>query len=401
MSRVPTTAFPLSFADIAAGLPGLLFPGDAIPAFEKVFARMIGVKHAFVASSGTAAFYLVLKAFHDLTGKHEVVLPAYTVPTLTLAMDGAGLKTRLCDISRSTFNLDPERLPEVITNDTLCVVPVHMFGYPCAIEPIRRIVAQRDIFIFEDACQAPGARLNGRQVGSLGHAACFSLCKGKNFSTFNGGIATTDSDDIAERIRIERESLPASGCSFQIQVTMKLAALSLAMRPFFYGLLYPMIAPFKSTEVHTGFDPRRYTGLQARIGRRLLTRLEEVNHIRTENGKALVERLRAHSELLLPQVIESAEPVCNHLPVVFKNQEVLEEITSALWQKGIDTARMYERPIHRIYDLGYSEKPDPFPEATYVAERMITLPTHPYLSVAARNRILDVFADVLGRSQRV
>lgn len=393
LRRMPTTAFPLSLFDIAASSRVLWSKERFIREFESEFARFIGVKHASLADSGTAAFYLVIKAFHQLTGKNEVILPAYTVPTLTLAMERAGLKTKLCEISKETFNLDYDQLEQVINKDTLCIVPVHMFGYPCAMAPIQEIAKAENVFLFEDACQAPGARLSTKMVGSLGDAACFSLCKGKNFSTFNGGVATTNSDEIAERIRSLRDTLPLYGALFSISTACKLTALSLAMKPFFYKMLYPLIAPFKSTEVHTEFDPKHFTEFQAALGKRLLGKLEKTNHIRKKNGLKLIDSLKSYDSLIIPQIIEGAEPVFNHLPVVLKRSELVQPVRAALWRKGIDTARMYERPIHRIYDLGYDGEQDPFPNATYVAERLVTLPTHPYLKDRDLENIIEVFSE--------
>ena len=107
LRRMPTTAFPLSLFDIAASSRVLWSKERFIREFESEFARFIGVKHASLADSGTAAFYLVIKAFHQLTGKNEVILPAYTVPTLTLAMERAGLKTKLCEISKEISAICP------------------------------------------------------------------------------------------------------------------------------------------------------------------------------------------------------------------------------------------------------------------------------------------------------
>ena len=118
-----------------------------------------------------------------------------------------------------------------------------------------------------------------------------------------------------------------------------------------------------------------------------------LNRIRGKNGARLIDALESFDSLMTPQIIDGAEPVFNHLPVVFKNRESIEPIRVALWRKGIDTARMYERPIHRIYDLGYDGEQDPFPNATYVAERLVTLPTHPYLKDRDLENIIEVFSE--------
>jgi dTDP-4-amino-4,6-dideoxygalactose transaminase len=268
-----------------------------------------------------------------------------------------------------------------------------MFGYPCAIEPIEKLTDGRDIFVLEDACQAPGAKLGGKMAGSMGDAGFFSLCKGKNFSTFNGGLVTTNSDALAERLRIERDVLPDHGALFKGATLFKLIALSVAMHPLFYRALYPLIAPFKSTTLHNHFEPMRYTEFQSVIGEKLLEKLVSINECRKHNGTQLRNSLQPFKSLTFPMVIDGAEPVHNHLPLVFKDERVMDSVQATLWKRGVDTARMYERPIHHIYNLGYSIDPDPFPAATYVARRLMVLPTHPFLRGKDLRNITKVFQE--------
>ena len=115
------------------------------------------------------------------------------------------------------------------------------------------------------------------------------------------------------------------------------------------------------------------------------------NQKRYEVGIALYDALKNDERILLPKIIEGATPVFNHLPVVFKEHTFREKVQQRLWERGIDTARMYQRPIHHIYDLGYSQTPDPFPNATYIAERLVTLPTHPFVDDRTLDKIIDAF----------
>lgn len=381
MAKQPSTALPLSLCHVAHGIKGFA-PSRAIETFERSFAALNGSRHAIAVGNGTTALYVALLAMKEVRpGRDEVVLPAYTVPTLTLAFNAAGLKTVLCDVDRFTFNMQPDSMATMVSEKTLAVIPVHMFGFPCTLERALAIGRERGAFVLEDACQAPGARLCGKRVGSIGDAGIYSLCKGKNISTFHGGIVTTDDDDLAERMRAVVRSLPPRSFAYRVGTPALLAAFSFAMRPWFYGMFYPFIARFKSTEVHEKFYPSVYNGFMAGVGSALISHLDQWNGIRAEKGRAIMAGLANDDGLILPRIIDGAEPAYNHVPVVFHDEKRLERAQTRLFERGIDTGRMYERPINHIYDwLDYKRDPEPFPDAAYIAPRLLTLPSHPYLS---------------------
>jgi len=361
MRKQPTTALPLTLRHVVRGLPGVFDP-KAAESFER-------------------AFYLILAACARLLpGRDEVILPDYSVPTVIHAVRLAGLKPVYCDIRRGTLNMDPESMEKVAGDRTLAVVPFHMFGFPCAMDRALDLGRATGAFVIEDACQAIGASLSGRRLGSIGDAGFFSLCKGKIISTFRGGVVTTNDPRIAEAVREISKSLPPVERWFRLAQPLVMAALSLSMRPWFYGALYPLVARFKSTTLHESFHPSGFTRYGAAEAAVLLGEIDRWIDDRRRNGGALAEGLAGDDGLIVPEVIPGAKPSYNHLPIVFTDRERMIETERRLWERGIDTARMYERPVHHIYsELGYPLEPDPFPEATFVAPRLLTLPSHPYL----------------------
>lgn len=377
----PTTAFPLTLGQTVRGLAETAVPG-ARERFERAFAEFAGAPHAIAAGSGTTAFYLLLAAAARLRpGRDEVILPAYSVPTVIHAVRLAGLRPVYCDVNPETLNMDPESMAAAVTGQTLALAPFHMFGFPMALDRALEIGREREVFVFEDACQALGATLNGRPAGSIGDAGFFSLCKGKIISTFRGGVVVTGDDRLAAAVREIDRGLPAAGAGFRLLQPKLMAALSLAMRPGIYGPFYPLIERFKSTTVHESFHPARFTGYGSGLGRVLLREAGRWIGERRRYGEAIMRGLSGDDGLILPRIIPGAEPSYNHVPVVFRDTRRLEEARRCLWKRGIDTARMYERPVHRIYpDLGYPEHPDPFPGATWIAPRLLTLPSHSYLT---------------------
>ncbi len=394
LKKIPTTAVPLSIFEIVKGLKSFLGQKSYIEEFEREFARYIGSNHAFTFNKCTTSIYIFLKALKKLSNKQEVVIPAYTVPTLVLPIRKAGLTPVLCESSLDTFTMDLDRLPEVLNDNTLCVLPIYHFGFPHKIDSLLKIARENEFFVLEDTAQAPGAMLDGKKVGSLGDAGCFSLCRGKNFSTFNGGMLVTNSDKLAAIIKEESDLLPEQNSSFKIKIPFILTAFSLVTRPVIYGPFYKMIAPFKHTTVHESFTPKQYSDFQAIIGLGLLNRLDEFNEIRLKKGMTLYNALKDNEHILLPEITENSTPVFNHMPVVFKEIETMEKVQAELWDRGIDTGRMYLKPVHHLYDLGYDMQEELFPNALYIAERLLTLPSHPYLDDNSIEKIINVFKSI-------
>lgn len=389
--KIPTTAIPIYLPEVLRAVRGFS-DKEVIPRFEKNLAEWLGVEDVVTVNKGTTGLYLILKALQKLhPERNEVVYPAYTVPTLKLAFDKLGLVTRVCDISKETFNMNPESLAGAVNDKTLAVIPVHMFGFPMELERVFEI-AGKDITVIEDPCQAPGAKLHGKLVGSIAPASIFSLCKGKNISTFQGGFAVLNDVKLAAIVREERDKLPESATGFKSFLMM--IAFALAMRPGVYGPLYPLIKRFKSEELHPHFDALKYTGFQAALGELLLEKLEMVNAQRRSYGIFMYEGLADCEHIILPKIIEGAEPVFNHLPVVFLNSKDRESVQKKLWNKGIDTARMYMLPNHHIYDLGYPR--EAFPDSQLVAEGLVTMPSHPNMT----QRDIELIIEIVGNPQK-
>ncbi len=391
IKKIPTTAVPISLFEIAKGFRTLLSQRPFIEEFEKDFAKYMGSQHAFAFNCCTTSIYVFLKALKRVSNKLEVVIPAYTVPTLVLPIWKAGLKPRLCESSLDTFNMDSDYLPDVVNDNTLCVLPIYHFGFPYKIDTPLRLASEKKFFILEDAAQAPGSTLNRKKVGTLGDAGCFSLCRGKNFSTVSGGMLITDSTELADIIREEQNLLPRQNLAFKLTIPLILTLYSLVTKPLNYGLFYRLIAPLKHTTIHESFDTKQYSDFQAIVGLDLLKKLDEFNEIRRKKGMTLYNALKGNEQILLPKITKNSTPVFNHLPVVFKEVKSMEWVQRELWKGGIDTGRMYLKPVHHLYDLGYDREKELFPNALSIAERLITVPTHPYLDGKSIETIIDVF----------
>lgn len=187
--------------------------GPNVEALEAEIAEYLGVPHAIGCASGTDALLLPMKAIDPcVTGegvtddRREVIVPAFTFFATAGAVWNAGFKPVFCDVDPVTFNVTPDTLDEVWTEQTRAVVPVHLFGQMAPMAEINEMAAERDAIVFEDAAQAIGARqeIDGEPVmaGAAGEVGAISFFPSKNLGGFgDGGMVTTHDDEIAERVR--------------------------------------------------------------------------------------------------------------------------------------------------------------------------------------------------------
>jgi dTDP-4-amino-4,6-dideoxygalactose transaminase len=381
IKKIPIAATPIGLRDLLSGRG--YGPGD----FQKALKETLGVKYCFLLNSGLAAFYLILKALSRADNRKGVLLPAYTALDLVLPIKKLGLKVELCDISLDTFNLDPDLLAKAISKDTLCVLGVHLFGIPCEINRLLGLAREKNIFLVEDAAQAQGTFINAKAAGLFGDLGFFSLNRGKNLPTYSGGCIITESQDLGNIISGEIDRLSMANDFQGLSSFVKLAALSLVTRPFFYGLLYPFISPFKRKEVSGDFCIGRYSDFQAGVGIALLRRLAEFSSQRYQNGMFLINALKDAEGVIIPRIPENTQPAFNRFPVVFEDLQKREKVERELAGLGIESSRMYLRPLHHIFELGY--KKEDFPKASYLAGHLLTLPAHPLVGQENLARIAN------------
>jgi dTDP-4-amino-4,6-dideoxygalactose transaminase len=367
---------PIQATDIFSGVAGAFHPASK-QNFAQSLKDLTGMKHAFLLNSGIASFYLILQVLKKLSGKKEVILPCYTAPSLVVAVLKAGLKPVLCDIALSDFNAECRDLRHKITQDTLAVVVVHMFGIPFEGVHDPEGKSFSDVFIIEDCAQAFGSTLHGRPVGSFGDVSFFSFNRGKNLPTYEGGAILTNSKELSFGLETELLKFAPPGLPSRITLGLKLMALSIAFRPFCYGLFYPLISKFKDNSVPQGFDIAGWTSFQAATGASLLKKCEANFQRRFENGWALIEALQGHKGLITPKIAQDSWPVFNRMPLVFEDKARLDACEKKILAAGIEVSRLYLKPLHHIFDLGY--KKDDFPNAVFLAEGLLTLPVHPFV----------------------
>src|SRR5947207_12982082 len=152
--------------------------GREVRLFEEEFAAFSEARYAVGVDSGTSALELALRAY-DIGPGDEVITAANSFIASALAISHAGARPILVDVDPSTYTVDVSAIEKAITPRTKAVIPVHLYGHPAHMNPIRELADKHGLVIIEDACQAHGTRYKGRRTGSLGHAAAFSFYPGK------------------------------------------------------------------------------------------------------------------------------------------------------------------------------------------------------------------------------
>lgn len=391
--RVPSAGTPVGLSDLMAATAGLWSP--RVERFRQALRTRLRAHHLNLVNSGTTAFFIILRALSRRSSRCEVVLPAYTAPSLTLPIRKAGLIPRVCEVDLDTFNLDLDRLDKTLGSNTLCVVPVHLFGLPCDIDGVRRVAAARQVAVVEDAASSFGTTVGGRETGTLGDVGFLSFNRGKNLSTLMGGAIITADGDLAEAIDEECRALPPVGRLTQGRLLMKLWALASVVRPGGYTVLHRLASRFKYTSLHTEFASFQLADVLAGAGVALLRRADAICERRHANGLRLAAALDGLPGIRLPTPLAHAYPVFNQFPVLADDPTTRARLVDAILRRtGVEVTTLYPDPLHRIYDLGYDG--DPFPNATLMAQRLLLIPTHPLIGERDLERVVETMKSVVG-----
>ncbi len=321
---------------------GMLAQGRRVQAFEEAFAALCGVRHAVATSSGTTALHIALLA-HGIGPGDEVITASFTFIASANAGLFTGARPVLVDIDPATFNIDPAQVEAAVTERTRAILPVHLFGLPCDMDPLREIAAQHGLALIEDACQAHGATYKGQPVGSFG-TGCFSFYPTKNITTAEGGAVTTNDDSIAEALRLLRN----------------------------HGM------PRRYHHDQLGFN-FRMTDVHAAIGLAQIGKLAQYNAARQANARYLSEHLS--DRVVKPTVPPDRTHVFHQYTIRIPQRR--DEIAEELGRRGIGTMVYYPIPVHQqtfYRKLGYGDVH--LPETERASREVLSLPVHPALSEA-------------------
>ncbi|MBD3192417.1 MAG: aminotransferase class V-fold PLP-dependent enzyme [Candidatus Heimdallarchaeota archaeon] len=176
-----------------------LAEGPVAHKFEEDFSEFVGTAHSIVTTNGTTALHLALQGLGIQPGD-EVITTAFTFVASSNSILFNGAIPIFADIDPETYNIDPEKVEEKISEKTKAIMPVHIFGLPSDMKALKDIAEDNNLVLIEDACQAHGGRIDGKHVGTFGDAGCFSFYATKNMIAGEGGAVVTNNEELAEKI---------------------------------------------------------------------------------------------------------------------------------------------------------------------------------------------------------
>jgi perosamine synthetase len=383
---LPPTAAPLRLTDVCHGVAAMLTPTRALARFEREVRQHFAVKHVFLLSSGTAALTIALTALRSTSSRREVVIPAYTCPSIPAAVLQAGLEPTLCDVDPVTFDFDRVQLDKAIGDRTLAVVAHDLFGIRADVDEIRATCQARGIVIIEDAAQAMGTEYNGTKLGTAGDVGIFSLGRGKTITCGSGGIIVTNSTTIARALSDEFESLRSPGLFKTLAELVHLVVMTTFIRPGLYWM--PAALPWLRLG-ETTFPRKiviaRLSGMKAGLLRGWQGRLARVNQIRSSTAAYFTRQL----ELTPP-----AGPAHPYLRLPFRAATAQQKASlySHAEARGLGVSIAYPAPLNEIPELRNAFSGQHFPSARRVADTLLTLPTHQWLSARDKKAIVECVA---------
>lgn len=388
--HLPPTAVPLSAANLRRGFQA--GPGD-VEMFAGALASYLRVPRCLLASSGRTALYLLLRALARDVGdsRREVVLPAYTCPSLVRVILDLKLRPRLVDVAPETLGMEPTALAESIDGRTLAVIQVHPFGLPQTVAQVLTWSEQAGATLIEDSAQAMGARCDGRPVGTSGRFGLYSLGPGKPLSTAGGGVLSVNREEDLSLVGEWWQALPRASRAQSTAAQARLAAFKLAFHPKGWWVATRVgLHRAGDREETWGYRLAGLTPAQASTGLGLLPHLDGINQRRRRCADQLLHRLAGLQGIRVPVLAPAAEPIYLRLPVLVASESRRERVFQALWDAGIGVGKMYRRALP---DLFPELKGGHYPGADYVAHHLLTLPTHHYVTNEDIERMVEKIAD--------
>ncbi len=319
--------------------------GPMVTKFEEAFARFVQARHAVAVNTGTSGLHLSITAAGVSQGD-EVILPSFTFISTAEVIAMTGAKPVFVDIDPATYNVSPEGIEKAVTRRTKALMPVDLYGLPAEMQMIREIADGYGLAVIEDSCQAHGASYMGRPPGAFADASCWSFYASKNMTTGEGGMITTNDEELAEKMR----SMRSHGEKEKYESVM-------------LGHNYHM------------------PEIQAAIGIVQLKKLPRFAAKRRENAGRLTEKLAEADVLQLPEVPQNCEHSWYLYTARLKGSKGKrrDKVVESLKEKGIGAEVYYANPIHLMphYRKMGEQR---LPETEKAARQVFSLPVHPGVS---------------------
>ncbi len=317
--------------------------GPYVEQFEREFATYLGVKHAISVNTGTAALHIALLAAGIGEGD-EVIVPAFTMAASWMAVMYCGATPVFVDVEPGIYTIDPSLIEAALTSKTKAIMPVHIYGHPVDMDPILSIAKKHHLIVIEDAAEAHGATYKGKLVGGIGDINAFSFYANKIITTGEGGMVTTNSDELASRAR-----------------SLKDLSHSKSKR-FIHDAL--------------GYN-YRLTSLQAALGSGQLQHIADFLATKRHMAELYHEGLSGIPGLTLPVTRDWATHVYWMYAILVDEKKFgmsKDQFRASLYERGVDTRDFFYAPIDQPLLRGISSQAG-FPITEKIAKEGCYLPS--------------------------
>ena len=388
----PTAGLPLKLADL---LPWPV--GD----FSQQLAAWLGVDGVQLECSGTSALMVALRALQSLKPQRsEVIAPAYTCPLVALAIAQCGLKIRLCDLRADALDMDPVRLQQLCSSQTLAVLPTHLCGRVADVDTALQCARAVGAYVIEDAAQALGARSDGITVGMKGDVGFFSLAVGKGLSTFEGGVLLARDSEMQAVLQAQGARTPFS-LWWELRRSVELLGYAALYRPSGLRMAYgkPLAASLARGDwveaAGDDFDdaiPQHRLGRwRQTVGARALRRLTAFQQQTADQARARVAQLKACGLEVVEDAAHHAQGVWPVLLLRLPSQQCRDAVLQAHWGdgSGLSLPFVHVLPDYGRYDhvLG-AARHDDVAQARDWAQRLLAISNSPWLDEVRFPRLL-------------
>ncbi|MEZ5358258.1 MAG: DegT/DnrJ/EryC1/StrS family aminotransferase [Candidatus Zixiibacteriota bacterium] len=391
---VPPAGTGLTIGDLARIKVKWISRASSSPTFDNELRELFGAKHVLPVDSGRAALYLILKTIEKQRGdsRREVILPAYTCYSVAASVIRAGFMIRLVDVKPETMDYDFDSLAAQDVSNVAAIVVGSLFGIPNDWRRLQEFAKQHHIDLIDDAAQALGESSYGTACGLHGTVGFYSLGRGKNISTYSGGIIVTNDEAFASDLKAAIDLLPKPGLIASIGSLYKMGFFSLLSRPGLFWL--PAMLPFLGigeTVYEESFSVGRLTNAQTSAIPVVMKKLANLRQTRIGNSMAMAKSIHGARGRFVPGFSGDSCPAYIRMPILMPDETSRSACIQSLRAKGIVASTMYPTTIGKITQLpqGSICNPGEFSGAEDIIRRLMTVPTHPYVSKRDREVIIE------------
>jgi len=356
---------------------GWLTTGPKVAEFEKNMQKYLGCKKAIGLSSCTGGLHIALAALGIKQGD-EVIVPTYTFAATAHVVAWLGAKPVLVDVEKDTFNIDPKKIEEAITDKTKAIIPVHFAGHSCDMDKIMAIAEKHNLYIIEDAAHAIGTDYKGKKIGNFGNATAFSFYATKTITTAEGGMIVTNDEELGKKLK-----------RYSYFGVDKDAFNRYADKGNWYYEL-----------IELGYK-YNMDNIQGALGVEQLKKLESFIEKRRKLASLYTSLLKGVSGIITPAEKEYTKHSYHLYPILLDIDSInmnREEFIDKLKEYKIGASvHFIPLHLHPYYQKAHGYKKGDFPNAEYLFDREVSLPLYPGMNEEDVRYVAEAIKEIIGK----